>query len=300
MASPRSGRVAGPPGEPRAIGYLYIAPAFLVFALFMLWPLARAVWLSFYEWDGLSVGTWVGIANYRDIVSDDVLRSALVHAFVLVLFYSVIPVSVGLLLAALMSHTTLRWLGFFRSVLFLPQVIASVVIAIAWQRIYAPDGPLNDALRAVGLDPLAHDWLGFGTALPAVGFVGAWVGTGLCLVLFLAGIAKIPRELYEAARLDGAGAVQEFFAVTLPSVRGELAVALTLTVIAALRTFDIVYVMTKGGGPGTETTVPSYEVFHRAFELRMVGQSAAIAVTLTALMMVVTVLINRVNERTEP
>jgi raffinose/stachyose/melibiose transport system permease protein len=124
------------------------------------------------------------------------------------------------------------------------------------------------------------------------------VSTGLCFVLALAGMAKIPRELYEAARLDGAGPVREFFAITLPAIRGELAVALTLTVIAALKTFDLVYVMTSGG-PGGETTVPSYQVFRNAFELGRVGTATALALVLTAVIFVITVAITRLGGERE-
>ncbi|MGA4987358.1 carbohydrate ABC transporter permease [Nonomuraea bangladeshensis] len=126
--------------------------------------------------------------------------------------------------------------------------------------------------------------------------VGTWVETGLVTVLLLSGMSRVPPDLYEAARLDGAGAVREFFAVTLPSVRGEIAVALTLTVIAALRTFDLVYVTTRGG-PGTSTTVPSYEVYHRAFGLGQVGSAAAVGVTLALLIFVISFGINRFADR---
>jgi raffinose/stachyose/melibiose transport system permease protein len=278
---------------------LYLLPAYLVFTLFLLVPLVRAIQLSFYDWNGLTVGVWVGLDNYWDTVTDPGLRSAFVHAAVLIVFYALLPVTVALALVGAMSRATMRGLGFYRTVLFVPQVIAMVVVAVAWRQIYAPDGPLNQMLRAVGLDGLTRAWLGdFTLALPAVGFVGTWVQMGLCIVLFLAGTSKIPRELYEAARLDGAGPVQEFFAVTLPALRGEISVALTLTVIAALRNFDLVY-MTTSGGPGTSTTVPSYEVYRRAFLIGEVGSAAAIAVTLTALIFLLTFVITRVAERGE-
>jgi raffinose/stachyose/melibiose transport system permease protein len=278
---------------------LYLLPAYLVFALFLLVPLVRAIQLSFYDWNGLTVGVWVGLDNYWDTVTDPGLRSAFVHAAVLIVFYALLPVTVALALVGAMSRATMRGLGFYRTVLFVPQVIAMVVVAVAWRQIYAPDGPMNQVLRAVGLDGLTRAWLGdFTLALPAVGFVGTWVQMGLCIVLFLAGTSKIPRELYEAARLDGAGPVQEFFAVTLPALRGEISVALTLTVIAALRNFDLVY-MTTSGGPGTSTTVPSYEVYRRAFLIGEVGSAAAIAVTLTALIFLLTFVITRVAERGE-
>jgi raffinose/stachyose/melibiose transport system permease protein len=278
------------------VAYLYIAPALVVYAAFLLFPLLRAVQISFYEWDGLTLGTWVGVANYQDILTDPALRAAFGHAAVLVLFFAVIPTAVGLLLAAVVARARVRGLMFFRTVIFLPQVVAMVVVAVTWRQIYAPDGPLNDVLRAIGLGELARGWLGdFDLALPAVGMVGTWVSIGLCFVLFLAGTGKIPRELYDAARVDGAGPIREFTSVTLPALRNELVVALTLTVIAALRTFDLVYV-TTGGGPGNATTVPSYEVYRRAFELGAVGSAAAIGVTLTAIILLLNLVIARIGE----
>jgi raffinose/stachyose/melibiose transport system permease protein len=278
------------------VGYLYIAPALVVYAAFLLFPLVRAVQLSFYEWDGLTLGIWIGLRNYADILADPALRAAFGHAAVLVVFFAVIPTAVGLLLAAVVARARVRGLTFFRTVIFLPQVVAMVVVAVTWRQIYAPDGPLNDVLRVIGLGDLARGWLGdFDLALPAVGLVGTWVSIGLCFVLFLAGTGKIPRELYDAARVDGAGPIREFTSVTLPALRNELVVALTLTVIAALRTFDLVYV-TTGGGPGNATTVPSYEVYRRAFELGEVGSAAAIGVTLTVIILVLNLAIARIGE----
>jgi raffinose/stachyose/melibiose transport system permease protein len=290
-------RASSPPGEPHAVGYLYLLPALAIYTVFLLVPLGHAVWLSFYRWDGLTLGTWAGLSNYRDIVADQGLRAAFLHAIVLVLFYSVVPVCIGLALAATMNRARVRGLSFFRTVIFLPQVVAMVVVAVSWRRIYAPDGPLNILLDAVGLHRLSHAWLGDYTwALPAVGVVGTWVETGLTTVLFLAGMGRISPELYEAARLDGAGALREFRAVTLPSVRNEMAVALTLTMIAALRTFDLVYVTTRGG-PGNATSVPSFEVYHRAFELGQVGSAAAVGVSLTLVIFVISFGITRIAER---
>lgn len=290
-------RRSGPPGEPRRIAYLYLLPAFVVYAAFLLYPLIRSVQLSLYHWDGLTLGTWAGLANYSEILHDPDLRGTFVHAMVLIVFYAVVPLAVGLVLASILNRAKVRGLGFFRTVVFLPQVIAMVVIAVAWRQIYAPDGSLNAVLRAIGLDSLTRGWLGdYVFALPAVGFIGTWFESGLVTVLLLAGMGRISGELYEAARLDGAGPIREFWAVTLPSVRGEIAVALTLTVIAAVRTFDLVYVTTRGG-PGTQTSVPSYEVYHRAFELGDVGSAAAIAVCLTAIIFVISFAITRVGDR---
>lgn len=277
--------------------YLYLGPALVLFGAFLLYPLARSVQYSLYSWDGLGASTFVGLENYVDLVAEEQLRAAFGHALVLIAFFSVLPLGIGLVLAAILNRGRVRGLGLFRTVVFLPQVIAMVVVAVAWRQIYAPDGALNGALRAIGLDQLTRTWLGDYTwTLPAVGMVGTWVQMGLVTVLLLAGMARVPREQYEAARLDGAGAVREFFSLTLPSVRAEIAVALTLTIVAALKTFDLVYV-TTGGGPGTSTTVPAYEVFQRAFREGAVGSAAAIAVTLTVLIFAINLVVNRVIDR---
>jgi len=265
--------------------------------LFLLYPLGRSVQISLYDWNGATLATWAGLDNYADVVTDPALRSAFGHALVLVFFYAMLPVVIGLGLASILNRARVRGLAFFRTVVFLPQVVAMVVIAVAWRRMYAPDGSVNDLLRAVGLESLTRGWLGdYTTALPAVGFIGTWFEIGLVTVLLLAGMGRIPGELFEAARLDGAGPVREFFAVTLPSVRGEISVALTLTVIAALRTFDLVYVTTRGG-PGQSTSVPSFEVYNRAFQQGRVGSAAAIAVVLTLVIFAISFGITRIAER---
>ena len=286
-----------PPLRRRLTPYLFLLPGFVLYAGFMLFPIARAVQLSLYDWDGLSLATFVGPANYVSVVTDPALREAFGHALVLILFYAVLPLLIGLVLAAVLNRGKVRGLSFFRTVIFLPQVIAMVVVAVAWRQIYAPTGDLNTALRGVGLDSLTRPWLGDYTfSLPAVGFIGTWVSMGLVTVLLLAGMSRVPIEHYEAARLDGAGAVREFFAITLPAIGNEITVALTLTTIAALKTFDLVYVTTNGG-PGTSTTVPSYEVYRRAFQLGEIGMAAAVGITLTVLIFGINVVINRVGER---
>jgi raffinose/stachyose/melibiose transport system permease protein len=285
------------PGEPRRVAYLYIAPALLFYLLFAFGPLLYTAWLSFFQWDGLTVGSWVGIDNYKTVLSDPGIRTSFLHSLELILFYAVLPVILGLVLASVIAHGRVRGVTAFRAILFLPQTIATVVIAIAFVWIYAPSGPVNEALRTVGLGSITRGWLGdFTFALPALGLVGTWVTFGLCLVLFLAGIQTIPFTLYEAARVDGAGRVREFFAVTLPGLRGPLAVALTLTTITALRTFDLIYVSTNGG-PGTSTTVPSVLVYQNAFANGRVGLAAAVAVVLTVIIFAVAFLITRIVDR---
>jgi raffinose/stachyose/melibiose transport system permease protein len=156
---------------------------------------------------------------------------------------------------------------------------------------------VNSVFDDFGLESWSRGWLGdFTFALPAVGMTAAWVTFGFPLVLFIAGIAKIPATLYDAARIDGAGPVREFFAVTLPALRNELAIAIGFTVITTLRSFALVYVMTQGG-PGSETRVPAIELYERAFAQFEVGSAAAIGVALTGLIFLVTVSIVWAFER---
>lgn len=292
---PRTRR-GGPKRKVQWKAYLYILPAFVLFAVFLGVPAVQTAQFSLYRWNGIGPSTWVGLQNYADLFSDTVLRSSFLHAGVLVFFYSVIPVLLALILTAIISRgANLKGMSLFRTLLFLPQVVASVVVATTWVAIYSPDGLSNQLLRLVGLDSLTRAWLGdFGTALPAVGIVGSWLGIGLCLVLFLSGVANIQPEVFEAARIDGAGPLGEFFSITLPALRGQISVALTLTVVAALKTFDLVYITTRGG-PGTSTTLPAFEAYNRAFNTGKVGSAAAIAIVLTALILAVTVLIQKIQ-----
>ncbi|WP_456824989.1 carbohydrate ABC transporter permease [Cellulomonas sp. P5_E12] len=290
-------RRRSPRRRARWVGLAFAALPLGVYALVVLVPLAQSVQYSFYKWDGVSTPTWVGIQNYVTFVTDPVLRSTLGHVVVLIGFFAVLPIVLGLFSAALLTRAKQPGMAVYRWIFFLPQVLTTVVVALVFKRIYAPDGPLNQALRAVGLDALTRTWLGdFMWALPALGLIGTWVTFGFCMVLFISGTSAIAPELYEAARMDGAGAIREFFAVTLPGLRGQIAVALTLTITAALRTFDLVWVTTHGG-PGTSTLTPAVALYKAAFQNPQVGLAAAIGVVMAVLCLAVAIVITRVAER---
>jgi raffinose/stachyose/melibiose transport system permease protein len=203
------------------------------------------------------------------------------------------------LLAAMRRIVTSRLAVTARTVLFLPQVIPLVAAGIMWSWLLSSTGLVNQFLSAAGLGGVTRGWLGdFSTALPAVGLIGAWVLLGLCTLLLLAGMTKIDPTLFEAARLDGAGPVREFFAITLPSLRQEIAVCVTVTVIAALSSFDIVYISTQGG-PGNTTTVPGLQVYYLAFAERRIGTACALAIALMVLVLAVVLPIQWLNRRGE-
>lgn len=281
-------------------GWLYILPAFAVYLVFVVLPGLQALYLSFYNWDGVGPATAAGLSNYTQVLSNPQLRNSLVHAAELVVFFAGLPIVLGLLMAAILARHQRRGTALFRTLFFLPYVVPLVAIGITWRWMYDENGVVNSWLQAIGLGSVTRAWLGdFTFALPAVGLVGTWALSGLCMVLFLAGAQKIDPNLYEAARLDGANPLQEFFAVTLPGLRGEIRVAMTVTVIAALASFDIVYVTTLGG-PGNTTAVPSLLIYQLAFSLGEIGQAAALGVVLTIVIGIAVLLISRLIKTEEP
>ena len=278
------------------LGLLYLTPGIVLYAVVVLVPVGQGVWLSFFNWNGVTTATWAGLSNYTGFLRDPALRAAVEHTLYFIVFFSLLPIVLGLLSAVLSSYKGVRGAGIFRAVIFMPQVITPAVIAVVWQRIYEPDGPVNDLLRVVGLDGLARGWLGdFTWALPALGLAGTWAAFGLCMVMFVSGMQAIPQELFEAVRVDGAGPVREFFTVTLPNLRGPMAVVLALTMIGAIRLFDLVWLTTKGG-PGISTITPTVVLYERAFANPSVGSAAAIGVVMTVVSLLIVLVIVKVAE----
>jgi raffinose/stachyose/melibiose transport system permease protein len=290
-ATSRARRRGGP-----WIAWLFAAPAVVAYAVFVLVPMARTVQYSFYQWDGIGSSPWVGLDNYARVFTDPELSGTILNAFKLIVFFSGIPVLLGLAIAATIRRiATSRLAVVARTVLFVPQVIPLVAAGIAWSWLLSSSGLVNQLLSAIGLGGVTRAWLGdFATALPSVGVIGAWVLLGLCTLLLLAGMSKIDPALYEAARIDGAGPLREFFSITVPSLRQEIGVCVTVTVIAALASFDIVYIVTQGG-PGNTTMVPGLEIYYQAFVERQVGVASALAVVLVILVLACVLPIQRLT-----
>jgi raffinose/stachyose/melibiose transport system permease protein len=294
----RRSRVAlrGRPALRRLPALLWLLPAAIAYATFVLYPLTQTVRYSLYDWNGIGQAVWVGAANYVTVVTDPTLYESLVHTIVLIVFFSFVPITAGLVAATFIRDArSVRAAGAARTILFLPQIVPLAAAAIAWTWLYADDGLINGVLRAVGAGDLARPWLAdFDTALPAVGLVGSWAMVGFCTVLFLAGIGRIDASLFEAARLDGASGVQEFFAVTLPGLRHEILVCATVTLIGAIASFDLVYMMT-GGGPGFSTMVPGVQIVRLAFTEGRVGLASALAVVLLVIVLLVVLPLQRLG-----
>ncbi|GAA5035173.1 ABC transporter permease subunit [Terrabacter aeriphilus] len=287
-----AGRSVG--SRARWAGWLFALPALVMYAVFELYPIVTAVQYSFFDWDGISASTPVGLANYTRVFTEPQLLASIVHSFILIIFFTFLPVLLGLVVASIVREIRSKWAGgAARTLMFLPQIIPGAASAIAWTWMYSPDGAVNQMLRALGLESLTRAWLGdFTWALPAVGIIGTWLATGLCTLLLMAGIGKIDASLYEAASLDGANRIQQFRAITLPGLRQEIGVCVTITIIAALASFDVVFMSTQGG-PGYSTQVPGVQVYQLAFTENRIGQSSALAVVLSLIVLAVILPIQR-------
>jgi raffinose/stachyose/melibiose transport system permease protein len=283
------------------IGWLFVLPALLMYAAFVLVPILLTILYSFYHWNGVGPMTWVGLKNYVSVFQNPNLIETVFNAFWLVVWFSFIPVGLGLVVASVMHRVaTGRFGAIARTVLFLPQVIALVAAGIIWGWLLALPGLINQMLKGIGLGAITRAWLGdFDWALPSVGVIGIWVLLGFCAVLLLTAMTKIDPSLFESARLDGATWLQEFLAITVPLLRYEIGVCLTVTVINALAAFDIVYV-TTAGGPGNSTAVPGLQIYILAFTQRAVGLASALAVMLMVLVIVIIIPIQRLNREAVP
>lgn len=288
-------RRAVPGAGRRWSGLAFVLPGFAVYAAFALGPLGVSLYYSLHEWDGLGPRTWVGLDNYLTALKMPLLRTSIRNAFTLIIFVSIVPVTVGVLIAAVVARHSGRRMTVYRLAFFLPYVLPMVATGIIWRWMYNQRGVVNQALRLAGLDRFARAWLGdVDLALIAVGLIGSWTLSGFCMMLFVAGAQRIDPALYDASRMDGAGAYWQFRAVTLPGLRRQVSVALVVTTIAALASFDIVYVTTDGG-PVNSTVVPSLLVYRVAFTEQRIGLAAALSTILTALVMATMAVVRRVS-----
>ncbi len=281
------------------ISWGFMLPALLMYAIFVLLPLFLSIYYSFFRWNGVGPMTWVGLKNYLTILQFPNLLGSIINAFKLILYFSFVPVGLGLIVASVINRVASGRFGTVaRTVLFLPQIIPLVAAGIIWGWLLAFPGLINEILRGLGLEALTRAWLGdFTWALPSVGVIGIWVLLGFCTVLLLTGMSKIDPALYESARIDGASWWAEFTNITVPLLKQEIGVCLTVTVINALAAFDIVWVSTAGG-PGNSTSVPGIQIYLLGFSQRSVGLASALAVMLMLLVLIVILPIQRLSRET--
>jgi raffinose/stachyose/melibiose transport system permease protein len=273
-AARRRGRVTPP--------WWFTLPALLLFAFVVLVPSARGVYYAFTDWDGLDPEfAFVGLRNFTDMLGDGDARQAVWHTLLIAVAITVIQNGLGLLLA-LGVNSMIKTRNFLRVLLFAPAVVTPIVTAYLWRNLLGPDGAVNAVLG-----PWGKDWLGDpDLALWMVVLVVVWQFAGYSMVIFLAGLQSIPREIYEAAAIDGTGAVRRFWSIVRPLLAPAITINLMLSIIGGIKLFDQVYALT-GGGPGHATDTISTLIYKDAFTLGEFGYSIALAVVLTAIVAIV-------------
>ncbi|MEV5691619.1 carbohydrate ABC transporter permease [Micromonospora globbae] len=258
----------------------------LLFAFVVLVPSARGVYYAFTDWDGLSPDlSFVGLDNFAGIARDPDAVQAIWHTVVIAVSITIIQNGIGLLLA-LGVNSLIKSRTVLRVFLFAPAVVTPIVTAYLWRNLLGPDGAVNSLLGAVGLGRWGQDWLGDPQlALWSIVAVIVWQFAGYSMVIFLAGLQSVPKELYEAAAIDGSGPVRRFWSVIRPQLAPAITINLMLSIIGGIKLFDQVYALT-GGGPGHATDTISTLIYKDAFTLGEFGYSIALAVVLTIIVAV--------------
>ncbi|GAA0687968.1 sugar ABC transporter permease [Streptomyces malaysiensis subsp. malaysiensis] len=275
---PRGGRARGPGRTPPLVLAFLLLPL-LAEGVWVFWPALQGFYLALTDWDGVSAPEFIGLGNFGEMVHDEVFRTAAVDTVLWLVLFGGLSALLGLG-AALLLQQERRGVGFYRAALFLPVVFSLVATALVWQAIYQPDGVLNQVLESVGLESLRHAWLADqDTALYAVIVPALWRQVGYVMVLYLAGLKGIDPALYEAARVDGAGRWQRFRYVTLPQLRSVNAVVLSVIIIDSLRSFDVVWSLTRGGPYHSSELLSTY-MYSTAFQSLRLGYGSALAVVI--------------------
>jgi raffinose/stachyose/melibiose transport system permease protein len=270
--------------------WAFAVPALAVYFVFLVYPALQSLWFSFTNWDGLSpTYKFVGADNYLSMAKDPVVIQAVINNIVWTVVTIVFPVTIGLILAVLLNGKV-RGKPVIRLIFYTPAVLPLVAVASIWGWLYNPQyGAINGALRAIGLDGLAQPWLGQdSTALAAVMVPAIWLRVGFPMLLYLAALQGINTDMYEAATVDGATRWQQFWFITMPSLRPTHYIVIALSLIDSFKVFDLVYAMTYGG-PGTATQVMGTWMYFNVFQYYQAGYGTAIAVVITAVAIAVSI-----------
>lgn len=280
------------------VGWSFILPNFLGFAALTLVPVIGALAISFTDWDSYSTPKWAGLDNFHRLWNDSNFWAALQNTLYYAAGHIPLTLVVSLGLAVLLNQK-LRGVHVLRTAFFFPYITSLVAVAVVWNMLLSPEsGPVNQFLTFLGIDhppgwTSSQDW-----AMPALIITSVWRDMGYYMVLFLAGLQTVPAELYEAARMDGAGPWQRFWHVTLPGLRPTTFFVTVMITVSSFKVFDLVQVMTEGG-PGRSTLVLSQLIFREGITQGRFGYASAVSLALFLICLVITVIQFRMQRRSE-
>lgn len=264
----------------------FVLPVVALFFIFTLYPFAGSFYYAFTRWDGFTDPTFIGLGNFKRLFSGGSFlisfRNTILFALSGLLISNVLSLCIALVLQ---SGGKLK--AVLRTMFYLPGVVSFVTMSIVWSAIYHYDGAINQVLRQFGLGALAIDWLGtYQSVIPSLVVILVWSGMGFGIIIFIAGLSSIPKELYEAADIDGAGKIAKFKAVTFPLLMPSITVVTFLGLVTTLKLFDLPFIMT-GGGPGDASNTMAMIIYKQAFGYNNYGYASAAGVTLFALVAIV-------------
>ncbi len=273
--------------------YLFLAPALLVIAVFVLYPIAAVVYYSFTDYSISTPPVWVGIKNYQQLVQDQVFWQALGHSFIYLL---VTPILIVLcIILAIVVNRKLRGINAFRAMYYIPVISGSIAVGIAWRLMLDTNGLLNSLLISLGMIKEPIQWLAEpGYTLPIAMLLTIWMGLGYYMMIFLAGLQNIPEELYDAALIDGCNHFQKHWHVSLPGLRPQITFVAVISSLAALEVFNEIFILTGGlGGVLNSGVTMVFYLWRQAFRLQHAGYASAVAIVL----LVITLAFSIVNIR---
>ena len=268
-------------------GYIYILPSFILITCFSIIPIFMSGYFSFTDYNFMTSPDWVGLSNYAKVFKDEYVAQALINTAVYVVVTVPVQTILSLMFAAFLAMKVRNKKGeFLRSVMFIPVIASAVTSGTVWKIVLdADNGLLNGVLGIFGIDSI--NWLGdTKTALLSICIVAIWKNVGYFLVIYYAGIMGISKDLYEAARVDGATAVQQFFKITMPILKPITYLVVTLGIIWSFQVFDLSYQMT-GGGPGHASVTMVMAIYNTAFKQYKMGYACALAMVLLVIVLLI-------------
>ncbi len=281
----------------RLTPYVYVGPTLVLVLVFLIYPLANVLIFSGLDWNGFGRKVFVGLGNFAALFRDPLFWVAFRANGISVIFFSLIPTLLGVLLSSVIGRVDVPAEKFFRAVLLAPQVIASVAMGIIFDWIFAPTfGVLNGLLALLGLSRLQLPWLGNQSVAPfSIGLVGTWLWLGFAVILFYSGIKKIEETLYDSAKIDGASPFRQLVSITVPLLRAEIVVVIIMTLVWSFGSsvFGIVVSITNGGYKTTPVSLYAYQL---AFVQGRMGYGSAVVVVLMVLILGLSVLTYRLGE----
>lgn len=280
-----------------AINILFIAPALLLFSVFILLPLLSAIYYAFTSWNGFSAPKWVGLANFKRAFADTTHLASYLHVSLYIFGTLFFEVAFGLVMAVLLNSDR-RGFSLMRGMFFSPMILSMSAAGVLWAFVLDyRTGLLNSVLRSIGLSDFAQPWLSqSATALVAIMLVSGWKFAGFYMIIFFAALRRIPRNIYESATIDGANAIEQFVSITIPLLKQNVLMAVLLAVTGGFAGFDLFFTLTNGG-PFNSTEVPATWIIKQAFDQNQLGYGTALTVILAVVVTIISLIYLRVSER---